>query len=74
MEKTRIQFDLSEKDIKGLDELKAEIGATSRAEVLRNALNIYATLSGMSREGGRIQIVKNDGRIIEPHLPGINDQ
>lgn len=72
MKKKRIQFDISSKDANMLEDLVQESGATSMAEVLRNALNLYKYLVQETKKGGRIQVVDSGSVIKEPIFPGLS--
>jgi Arc/MetJ-type ribon-helix-helix transcriptional regulator len=72
MKKKRIQFDISSKDANMLEDLVQESGATSMAEVLRNALNLYKYLVEETKNGGRVQVVDSGSVIKEPIFPGLS--
>lgn len=40
-QKERVQFDFSPEALQRLDDMKAQTGAATRAEVVRNALRVY---------------------------------
>ena len=43
-QKERVQFDFSYESLQRLDDVKEKTGATTRAEVVRNALRLYEWL------------------------------
>ena len=56
--KTRIQLDLADDLVKTLAKLERMSGATTRAEVIRRAINVYNVLwDAWKNEGARIEIV-----------------
>ncbi len=72
LKKKRIQFDISSKDADILEDLVHESGATSMAEVLRNALNLYKFFVEETKKGVRIQVIDSSNTIKELILPGLN--
>ena len=64
--KQRLQFDASSRVIEKLNELAVEHDASSRAEVIRNAVNLYARLTQLIKEDGmhgEFRLVRKDGTI-----------
>ena len=51
----RVQFDFTEPAVRQLDELVAETGAASRAEVVRRALGLLKAALDTQKEGGKDQ-------------------
>ena len=62
MERTRVQFDMSAAAVQRLDDLAAETGAATRAEVVRRALALYDRLLKMEAEGTEISARRRDGK------------
>lgn len=60
MEKHRLQFDLTPEALKSLDELKDQAKAATRAEVVRNALRLYAWYLTQHSQGYNVQLRKGD--------------
>lgn len=60
-QKERVQFDFSPEALQRLDEIKEKMEATTRAEVVRNALRLYEWLVNEIDPGSTIKVVdKND--------------
>ncbi len=59
--KYRLQIDFSEKAYKELEELQERLGATSKSEVMRNALGILRWVVEEVSEGHRILVEKPQG-------------
>ena len=56
----RIQFEFSPDAVERLDKLKAQCGATSYAELVRNALRVFEWVHNMEKDGNEIGVVKDD--------------
>ncbi len=56
----KLQFRFSDEAIKRLDCLKEKSSSSTRAEVIRNALQCYEYLLEQSNKGYTIQIVKGE--------------
>ncbi len=66
LHKFRVQFDFSKETLGGLDKLQMQTGASSRAEVVRNALGIMIWVVGHLLKGNEIKVHrKKDGGIEE---------
>ena len=63
MEKKRFQLDLSERDIKRLDSLVSETEASSRAEVIRQAIRAYDFLTDIDPDT-EIECENGKGEIV----------
>ena len=74
MKSNRIQFDVPKKVYDSYVRLKKEVGAASLAEVIRNAIHIYAFMVKAFREGGKIRVLHKDGSITIPVIFGVNDK
>lgn len=57
----RIQFDLPEKSLARLQELKAKTEAASYAEVVKNALRLYEALIEEAESGNTFLVRSADG-------------
>lgn len=62
MKKHRIQFDFTTDRVEALDSLVAATDATSRAEVVRDALALYRHLGPALLAGHEVYIRGPDGR------------
>lgn len=69
--KHRIQLDLSPASIGRLQALRERTEAASYAEVIRNALNLYAALVVEHDSGGALLSKQADGSTKEYILPGL---
>ena len=58
MQKHRLQFDLTPEALEELDALKDAVGAATRAELLRNALRLYAWFMEKRQEGYDLELRK----------------
>ena len=63
--KTRVQFDFTDTAIRQLDELVAEAGAASRAEVVRRALALFKDALDIEKDGGVVLFKTQHGDIEE---------
>lgn len=61
--KTRIQCDLDEVIVAQLDRLKAQTGASTRAEAIRSAIKAYAYLCDGRQNGKTIVMRDTDGSL-----------
>ena len=65
MEKQRLQFDVTPDTLAAIEDLKRESGATTRAEVFRKALKLYALTLKRIAEGYELQFKKDSGEVRE---------
>jgi len=75
MAKTRLQFDFSDESLGQLDELKGATGATTRAEVIRQALRLLQwTIERTQDEKATVLVEKNGTQreVIFPYLSNRN--
>jgi hypothetical protein len=59
----RVQLDLPPKAFERLQRLKADTEASTYAEVMKNALKLYAAAIEYQKEGGKFMIQNKDGTI-----------
>jgi hypothetical protein len=64
-EKVRVQFDFSKEHLDELDKIKTALHASTRAEVIRRALNLFTKVLKAEQEGAEIYIQKADGRLVQ---------
>ena len=64
-EKIRLQFDLSSRVIRRLDEIKTITDATSRAETVRSALLWYGWLVRLYAGGSTFYVKSKEGEVKE---------
>lgn len=57
--KVRIQLDFSERSVTELDDLKQRVGASSRAEVIRNSMRWLYWCAEEVAKGGKFIIERN---------------
>jgi hypothetical protein len=72
MAKTRLQFDFSNEALGQLDDLKGATGATTRAEVIRQALRLLQwTIEQTQDEKATVLVEKNGTQraVIFPYFP-----
>ncbi|GAC1359722.1 MAG: hypothetical protein NVS2B12_37760 [Ktedonobacteraceae bacterium] len=62
--KERVQLDFAPEALARLDELKDDIGATTRAETIRQALRLFNWFVSESRPDDTITITDRDGKIV----------
>ena len=68
----RLQIDMSDKALAQLKEIQVATDAQTRAEVIRNALRVYAWLVLQRKEGFDISLLKRrDDQEIEVILPEV---
>jgi hypothetical protein len=60
----RVQLDLPPKAFERLQRLKADTEAATYAEVMKNALKLYAAAVEHQKEGSKFMIQNNDGTIV----------
>ena len=65
----KLQFDFSEEAIERLNDLRNITDASSRAEVVRNALRVYEYLNGMVKDGYSIEFRKDGTKLTVVPLP-----
>ena len=58
----RLKFDFAPEAVESLDRLVSDLGAASRAEVIRRALRLMQRAVDAEREGGMLVIQESDGR------------
>ena len=63
--KTRVQFDFAQNALEALDQLQVQTNASSRAEVVRNALGIMKWVVGHVLKGNEIKVHRKKGGVIE---------
>lgn len=59
--KTRVTVDLSEAQYGLLTALESAMGDGSTADVIRDALRLYAWIADQHAAGGKVQVVRPDG-------------
>ena len=59
--KERVQLDFSTESLERLDELKEKIGASTRAEVVRQALRLFEWFVNETEPSSTIRITNGDG-------------
>jgi hypothetical protein len=69
--KIRCQFDFSQAAVAQLDEMKEMTGASTRAEVLRNALVLFYSAITVQLDGGKFGFLDNKGNLSWYILPGV---
>jgi hypothetical protein len=62
-DKERLQFDFTSDAVDRLDEIRDLIGATSRAEVIRNALRVYEWLIKDVGDEDTIQVITKEKKV-----------
>lgn len=67
MGKTRLQFDVTDETLQELNELQSSTGASTRAELLRNALRLYGWFMAQ-REAGYAVYTKKNEKVEKIHL------
>lgn len=60
-QRQRIQIDFSPTAMRVLAQIKMRSGASTNAEVVRNALRLYDWFLGQKLEGAKIHVVSPDG-------------
>lgn len=68
LELKRVQIDLPPKAFGRLVKLKADSEAPSYADVIRNALGLYAAVIDIADKGGELMIKQADGVIVPAYL------
>lgn len=64
----RVQFNFSKEIIERVDEMKRQTGASTRAEVLRSALNCYSWVITEKGKGLKIAAINSETKEIEEIL------
>jgi hypothetical protein len=64
-DKARVQFDFSKESLEKLDEIKGAINASTRAEVIRQALTLYTKILEADRRGAKVLFEEKDGKQAE---------
>lgn len=68
----RVQLFLSAKDSQLLDKMVDQLGAPSRAEVIRSAIKVYAWLLRKRRHGFLVALIVNGrSEVIDLPIPGL---
>lgn len=62
--KQKVQFEFTSDASKRLDTLKEEVEASTRAEVVRNALKLYAWVVAQAKANCIIEVQNEDGVIL----------
>jgi hypothetical protein len=66
----RVQLDFSEEALAELNELQRKLNASSRAEVIRNALGVLRWAASHIMDGDKIKVErKADGELVEVEFP-----
>jgi metal-responsive CopG/Arc/MetJ family transcriptional regulator len=60
-DKTRVQLDLAPALVERIDQLVNETGSSTRAEVFRRALSIFALLVDEAKRGSKTEIITASG-------------
>ena len=68
-DKYRVQLDFSEEAFAELNELQEKLNASSRAEVVRNALGVLRWVTNHLLEGDKIFVERKDGTHSEVEFP-----
>lgn len=64
----RVQIDLPPKAFNRLVKLKLDSEAPSYADVIRNALSLYAAVIAISEDGGELMVKHKDGSVAPSYL------
>jgi len=64
----RVQIDLPPKAFNRLVKLKQDSEASSYADVIRNALSLYAAVIAISEDGGELMVRLKDGNVVPTYL------
>ena len=64
-DKARVQFDFSREALAKLDEIVKTVDATTRAEVIRRALTLYAEVLDAQQRGAKICFRESDGSLVQ---------
>ncbi len=65
-EKTRrMTIDMTDEQQNSLHEIKVTTGASSKAAVVRKALDLFSRVHRTIRKGGKMQLVSKDGTRVE---------
>jgi hypothetical protein len=59
--RVRVQFDFSKRSLDKLDELQTELQASTRAEVIRHALQLFTECVEARRRGAEVLLREPDG-------------
>jgi metal-responsive CopG/Arc/MetJ family transcriptional regulator len=62
-QKERVQFDFSREALRRLDDVKEKTGATTRAEVVRNALRLYEWLVNEVDAEGTVKVFDKNNEV-----------
>lgn len=65
----RVQLDFSEDAFRELNELQKQLSASSRAEVIRNALGVLRWVARHLLEGNKIVVETKEGKRVEVDFP-----
>lgn len=64
----RVQIDLPPKAFARLMKLKQDSESPSYADVIRNALSLYAAIVAIDQDGGELMVKHKDGSIVPSYL------
>lgn len=64
-EKARVQFDFSRESLEKLDEIVANVNASTRAELIRRALTLYTEVLEANKRGAKIFFRESDGTLVQ---------
>ena len=67
--KYRVQLDFAADAFNELNDLMKRLGASSRAEVIRNALGVLRWVTKHLSEGSKIVVERKDGKRVEVDFP-----
>lgn len=70
-EKERVQLDFASESLSRLDALKERIGASTRAETIRQALRLYEWFVNETESDSTIQIFDREGQTIAKFKAGL---
>jgi len=70
-EKIRLQFDVTPETLEEIDELKKLVRASTRAELLRDALKLYALSAQKSQDGYELQFKKGEEAQVTLAAPSV---
>lgn len=70
-EKERVQLDFSHESLERLDALKERIGASTRAEAIRQALRLFEWFINETDPTDTIQVLDREGELISKFKAGL---
>jgi len=62
-EEKRVQIDISSDTRGRLERLKAEIGSTTRAQIIRDALRVYSIFA-MLNDNDTVELIDQNGNVL----------